>query len=187
MNRVTKLEWPAGWPRTQNRKPAAFDMSLDRAVNSLREELRLLKAANPVLTHQPFRSGAEPGDPGVAVYFDLKGQRKVFACDRWHRVRDNVRALALTIAAMRGIARWGASDMMERAFTGFDALPPPRAPEASRHWSDVLGIGRHASRTEIEAAYRREAKRRHPDAGGTEGAMSELNAARDAALREVGT
>jgi DnaJ-class molecular chaperone len=40
----------------------------------------------------------------------------------------------------------------------------------------------------IDAAYRRLSKERHPDRpGGSHDAMAELNAARDAALKDVGT
>jgi len=39
---------------------------------------------------------------------------------------------------------------------------------------------------DIERAYRELAKRAHPDAGGSQEWMAELNAARDAAKRERG-
>jgi curved DNA-binding protein CbpA len=67
--------------------------------------------------------------------------------------------------------------MVEQAFAGFTALPAPKNP------NEVLGVRSGASRAEIEAAYREKAKRAHPDAGGSEAAMAELNSARDQ-LRE---
>lgn len=180
LERLGRLDWPPGWQRTPAPKPAAFDMSYDRACATLREEIRRLGGRDAVLTHNPFQQGADPRDPGVALYFNLKQGRKVFACDRWQRVRDNVRAIALSIEAMRGLARWGASDLLERAFTGFEALPPPPS-----CW-DVLDLAPGASRDEIWAAHRRLVLKHHPDRGGSPSKTAEINAARDAALKLAG-
>jgi hypothetical protein len=100
----------------------------------------------------------------------------VFACDKWRTVQDNMRAIQRTIEAIRGIERWGASEMMERAFAAFEALPPPKS-----CW-DILGVRPGSPRDEIEAAYRAKAKRTHPDAGGSTTAMADLNRARSEAL-----
>jgi len=180
LNRHLRLDWPPGWRRTPARKGAAFDLSYDRALEDLAAEIRMLGGRSAIVTHNPFRSGADPYDPGVSVWFDLEGARKVFACDRWHRVRDNVRAIALTINALRGIGRWGASDMLGRAFTGFDALPAPRS-----CWQ-ILGVRETATADEIQAAWRDKLKAAHPDTGGSHAAMAEINAARDAALEAAG-
>jgi curved DNA-binding protein CbpA len=48
----------------------------------------------------------------------------------------------------------------------------------------VLGVGQHAPRAQIEAAYRELARKAHPDTGGSNAAMARLNAARDAALAQ---
>jgi DnaJ-domain-containing protein 1 len=90
-------------------------------------------------------------------------------------VKDNVRAVGKTIEALRGIERWGASDMMERAFSAFEALPAPE------QWWQVLGVSASASAAEIDAAYRAKARAAHPDTGGSDAAMARLNAARDRA------
>lgn len=88
-----------------------------------------------------------------------------------------MRAIQRTIEAIRGIERWGASEMMERAFQAFEALPAPKS-----CW-EVLGLRPGATDEEIQAAYRTKAKGAHPDAGGSQTAMSELNRARDDAMR----
>jgi hypothetical protein len=87
-----------------------------------------------------------------------------------------MRAIEKTIEAVRGIDRWGASEMLERAVQAFEALPAPKS-----CW-DVLGLRPGASRDEISLAHRDKARRAHPDAGGSASAMAELNAARDEAL-----
>jgi curved DNA-binding protein CbpA len=55
---------------------------------------------------------------------------------------------------------------------------------AARAWWEVLDVPRSAGLAEIEAAFRKAAKAAHPDLGGNEAAMQEINAARAAALGE---
>ena len=65
---------------------------------------------------------------------------------------------------------------------GVAALPPPTG---SRPWRDVLDIKGPVTREIVDAAYRRLAREHHPDQGGDHDAMSELNVAKEQALREV--
>ncbi|MCW5695842.1 MAG: J domain-containing protein [Bauldia sp.] len=181
------LAWPAGWPRTRRRQRARFDTTIAKARDELSAEIVRLGGRYPVLSSNlelrlnglPRSSQREPDDPGVAVYFERGGKQMVFACDRWDRAQDNIRAITKTIEAIRGIERWGASELMERAFSAFSALPPPRSP-----W-DILGVPRGSSAEAVKAAFRAKAAAAHPDTGGSTAAMAELNAARDAALREI--
>lgn len=46
-------------------------------------------------------------------------------------------------------------------------------------WFEVLQVDHNASKAVVDAAYKALAKVRHPDAGGTEEAMKELNQAYD--------
>lgn len=180
------LAWPHGWPRTKTPKQSRFDVTGDQASQELVWEIERLGGRYVVISSNvPTRRDGLPyshgkptnGDTGVAVYFKRKGKQMVFACDKWDQVKDNIRAVCKTIEAMRGIERWGASDMMERAFSAFTAIEPPRSP-----WR-VLGVKPNATREEVEATYRAKAKEVHPDAGGSTAAMAELNQARDDALR----
>lgn len=126
----------------------------------------------------PYASQRQPDDPGVAVYFEWKGRRMAFACDRWNRVEDNVQAIRHTIAALRGLDRWGTGHMVEAAFIGFEALPPP-------NWRGDLGLEPDADLQDAENAYREHARTAHPDAGGSAEAMSRLNAAIAQARQEL--
>lgn len=121
----------------------------------------------------PYANQPEPDDPGICVYFEWKGRQMAFACDRWDRVRDNVQAVRHTIAALRGLERWGTGDMVEAAFSGFEALPPP----GERPWHEVLGVARTANMEAVKAAFRQKAKLAHPDHGGDSSAWQELHRA----------
>lgn len=212
MTTAYPLSWPEGWPRSPQRKAARFSKSDWRAGYGsssyrVQRELSIADATKRVLEELqrlgvPYgewiistnlelrldglpRSGqAAPADPGVAVYWQRPGETmKVMAIDIYDRAADNLAAVAATLNAMRAIERHGGAQILERAFTGFTALPPPGT---SRPWWEVLGMADPAlrrSRDAILDAYRMQAKKAHPDAGGSDAAMAEINAARDEALR----
>lgn len=189
------LHWPSGWPRTKTPQSSRFDISFVAARDGLFDEIKRMGGRYPVLSTNielrrdglPYANQPTPADSGVAVYFERKGKQMVFACDRWRLVKDNIRAIQKTIEAMRGIERWGASDMLERAFSAFEALPPPSAANR-KSWREVLGFPNEFKpcREDIEAAYRARAKRAHPDAGGSVDQFNELQQARVDSLKAMG-
>lgn len=163
------LHWPAGRGRTSRRSEGPFDLagkSPHSVMEQLRREVRLMSGKQLVIstnmpTRQdglPYANARQPDDPGVAVYFERSGDRVCFACDQYDRVWKNMRAIAKTIEAMRGIERWGSKEMLDRAFTGFAALPPPiemSGPDSlPRPWHDILGVASGAPWSEIRTAYR---------------------------------
>lgn len=178
------LEWPAGWPRSKGNQSSTFKTTTDKARRNLLNQIGLMGGTSVVLsTNVPLRQDGqmradrEPVDGGAAVYFQRQGKGMVFACDRYDTVRENIHALGLTIEAMRGIERWGASELMERAFSGFKQL---QAENASPSWWEVLQVTANASVDQVEAAYRKMAKIAHPDAPtGSHDAMAALNLARE--------
>ncbi len=108
------------------------------------------------------RSGqSEPDDPGIAVYWRAGGATRCMAIDRYERTADNLAAIAATLEAMRAIERHGGAEILDRAFTGFTALPA-----AAKPWHVVLGVPAHTSTADVEQAYKRARGRMHPDAGG---------------------
>lgn len=189
------LQWPHGRKRCERRQRehAKFNVSFARARDNIVNEVKLLTggrwgpdpmtviSSNVSLRRDglPLANQRQPDDCGVAVYFLYKKRQMSFACDRWIKVEHNMQAIAKTIEALRGIARWGTGEMLEAAFTGFMALP---APGAAREWWEVLGVVRFATRDEISVAYRRLASLNHPDRGGSAAAMASINAARDQGL-----
>ncbi|MBU0516736.1 MAG: J domain-containing protein [Proteobacteria bacterium] len=183
------LHWPQGWPRTpaNRRRRSQFATPFSRARDGLLDELRLLGARYVTLSTNvglrldglPYASRREPDDPAVAVYFELNGTPHVLACDKWDRVQDNTQAIRKHVEAIRGQERWGVGTL-EQAFKGYKALPDP----SQKPWWEVLGVSRHDSLAEIEAAYRRQARTTHPDHGGDPEAFKRLTVARDQARNE---
>lgn len=195
------LTWPAGWIRTAPgaRRRAPFSsrtysvgasaagslraLTVFQALGRVEAELRRLGAderdrvvssnLQPRLDGLPRSDQAEPGDPGVAVYFRLKGQPRALACDRWTRVADNLAAIAAHIDAIRAVERYGVGTL-DQAFAGYTALPANTAAA----WWHVLGCASDASLAQVEAAFRTQAEVHHPDRGGSHDAMARLTEAR---------
>lgn len=189
-DRAFPLYWPEGVKRTAYRARSKFKTPLGSAREELLAELRLLRASGPIIsTNLPLRPDGlfriderRIHDPGCAVYFRHKNTPRSMACDRWDDLASNIHALALTIEALRGIERWGSSDMVERAFTGFTALTPP-----ATDWRFVFGLSSPSNpRLElVKDIYHKLAFAAHPDRGGSTEEMARLNAAMEAAEKEL--
>lgn len=200
------LCWPPGRPRTpagerthsQFHRRAKVEgasytqklaITLAGARRMLQEELDRLGAASIILSTnieltkygEPRSDRRPPTDPGAAVYFTHQGRDMAFACDRWNKVEENVRAIAKTIEALRGIERWGTGEMVQAAFTGFLELPvhTPPAP-----WYAALGVKAHDSTEAVKDAYSKLVLKNHPDRGGDTETMAEINRAFEAFKRE---
>src|ERR1700730_2465821 len=56
---------------------------------------------------------------------------------------------------------------------------PVRKFDSKRDYYRVLGVGENASKPDIDRAYRKAARKRHPDGGGSDEAMKSLNEAHE--------
>jgi hypothetical protein len=192
------LHWPDGHPRTPpgQRRRGAFRTPLGRARDDVVEEItarKRLGGQNPVVSTNlslrrrdglPYANQAAPEDPGVAVYWEMDGQPYVVACDRWLSVADNLQAISKTLRALRGIQRWGTTEMVRQAFRGFQALP---GPESNPWWAAELQMGNPPyALQEAEFNFKVLARERHPDRGGTNDAFKRLRQALEEARRELG-
>lgn len=210
------LQWPENAKRTPTgkRERSRFgirgQVSFSQSRRELLDELSRLGAANAVITSDlPTRHDGLPYatnvtrdiDSGIAVWFVLPDdhgnlQERVFACDRWVSHAENMRGLALTIAAIRGIDRWGVADAAARAFAGFAALPPgssgtvPPGP-VKRSWREIFGMTAFETLAPPDllaiarSRHRERIKVAHPDAGGSHEAAAEINAALAEAEQEL--
>lgn len=169
--------WPQGRPRSEEFEAGRFSVSYSKAVEDLKRECGLFGVVNPMLT---VNYAEQKGHPEAALWFVWRDSERVIACDRYTLREANVRAIGLTIEAMRGIERWGTGEILAQAMQGFDALPPPSGGAivpVRREWFEVLGVLPNAPIESCEAVYRVLAKAAHPDAGGSTERMAELNRA----------
>ena len=200
------LEWPAG--KTQrdgnwNRKASKFrDLGFGKCRDDLLKACGRLGCVDIVLSTMvpvrrdglPYAGMAQPSNPGVALYFDLRGEwdpktssrptrHYSLCCDQYRKVEENMRALVHTLDAMGTIRRHGSSDLLEQAMSGFAALP--EASVASDWWR-VLGCSRDATFDQAKARHRELLLQHHPDRGGSDTKMTEINLALANAEREIG-
>jgi hypothetical protein len=191
------LHWPAGWPRTkpEDRRSGTFRQTMGKALDELFDELDRWGAENcvvstdlrPRLDGRPYANQPKVDDPGVAVYFRLGDQELSMACDTFEKIEHNVRAIGLSVANLRSLERYGTSQILERAFRGFTALPEP-----GDAWGTlcldrraITAMPKELADDAIRDAFRSRARQMHPDTGGTDEGFEELERARDAALAEV--
>ncbi len=134
-----------------------------------------------------LRANAKVGFPGVRVSFDSRHGPLTYASDTYTEWRANVRAIALSLQALRAVDRYGVSKSGEQ-YRGWAAIesgagPLMSADAASRFVAQQAGGGFDAAGVladpEIRArAYRAAARRLHPDAGGDPDDFKRLGAAR---------
>jgi hypothetical protein len=193
------LQWPVGWPRHNGpHKDAAFrtgagkyrsshsrSLSVSDGVDRVRVALQRMNVSDYNLiisTNVPLRMDGfprsnlpEPSDSGAAVYWKDRNSdtRHCMAIDQYFRVADNLAAIAATLEALRAVERYGGAKIVDRAFTGFTALPPGRS------WREFFGFkeGQPVTRDQLELAYRTARSAAHPDKGGSSEAFQAVEAA----------
>ncbi len=204
------LQWPSRLARTRpadrqrsnfgdRRRSATGNVLSPHATGrEVVQELYRLGAPNWVITSNlpsrgvdgiPYADAPKGDDPGIAVWFEYSGMERVLACDRWFRPEENLRAIAKSIEAMRGMERWGVADVLANVFTGF-AAALPAGPAPVRSWREVLGgdwpdLAPDDVIAIAKARHRRIMEVAHVDAGGSPERMLELNLALEAAEREL--
>lgn len=194
------------WPEERNARPkrSNFSASWQATVDLLTRELRMLDARNPVIQvavdeHEIRQDGtmplasARPRHPGVIVAFDSKHGPLKYVADRFDDWQDNVRAIALGLDSLRRVDRYGITKRGEQ-YTGWRALPAGRPMGPAMTVEDAARyVAKHAgtpvephhlhNASAIDIAYRRAAKKLHPDRGGDPDDFRRLREAYDL-LRE---
>lgn len=188
MTSAYPLTWPDTIPRSTKREAGQFKTSLPAALKNVEDSLRRFGSdsgvalTGVVLSSNVTLGQSRPSDPGVAAWFTWDGQQVCIPVDRYASVEANLQAIHHIIEARRTELRHGTLALVRASFRGFLALP------GAKSWRDVLGFDADSNPThaQVDAAYRAKARKAHPDQGGPPGAMAELNAARDAAIKHIG-
>ena len=136
-----------------------------------------------------------PSSHAIRINFTAKAKGPLsFAIDRYDDWRDNVRAVAKTLEALRAVDRYGVATAGEqyRGWTAISNRPAEmsreQAAEFIAHWAGVAGFADVVAEIaqggeDLRTAYYAAAKRAHPDVTGDDGdTMARLNAARDLLL-----
>jgi hypothetical protein len=203
--------WPAGQPKTayNGRQSAAlFKSTFADTLDKLEYELSRLDAVDVVmrlavenadLTNRGRLKNTDKqlGFPGVVLNYlarQWRGGQRIetpyeLANDTYVTWKANLRGIALTLEALRGIDRWGAARRGQQ-YTGFSALPPgDGAPPPAEVWTtqraasflaEHSGFSVSAILADAEVrteAHRRAVRRLHPDRGGDHEDMLRLTRA----------
>jgi hypothetical protein len=173
-----------GPPPPLGDRPSPFSAPMGRTTRLLARELRALDAERAVLevalretqirVDGLPRADARPEIPAVRLSFDSRWGPLRYETGEYRRWEDNVRALALSMEALRAVDRYGVSKRGEQ-YRGWRALPmststtDPRdlvvTPEQARQVIEEA-LGGPISDGRLDDAIRRAILRTHPDRGG---------------------
>jgi hypothetical protein len=194
MNYIYKpiVRWPREFTSPRTRSP--FKASWDSTMRLLSHEVGSLAGENLVfqiaVPPEEFKKdgtlfkNATLKHPGVIVTFTSRHGPIQMPCDTFEGYRDNVRAVALSLEALRRVDRYGVTRSGQQ-YTGWKQLPgaiivpAPMTPEEAARIlaSEADPLGSVDARSSSAAAalhdpktadflYRCAAKRLHPDVPG---------------------
>lgn len=187
------IDWPRGFERTDafdRERNNRFDLPLGRAFDELETELDRLGVevdgdapgfrysfdARQRKTDQRPYSRASPDDPGFVLRWTMDGHDYAVACDRYSRLRDNVRAVGLYVREKRKMdsrpVETGESEFANARLPPGDGETDAIVAREPPH--EVLGVARDAEPEVIRGAARQLKKKHHPDAGGDEERFKEI-------------
>jgi hypothetical protein len=167
-------------PRTKDRKPAQFKASWLQTLDLLEYELQRLVAHHVVIqiedpeTHKRMRNDGSitlpdkfwRDKPGVILNFESPKGNISMPCDRYPHWRDNLRAIALSLEALRAVDRYGVTKGNEQ-YIGWAQIEAPSPGMDRESALQTIASILQAPRDAVDAnpaAFVREARiRYHPD------------------------
>lgn len=196
------------WPRkmTFNRTSSQFKAHYNATLDLLDRELehagasgvavQLAVAEQDIAANGNLKGGRLTRHPGVILSYTCKGRQISFPCDKYSDWRENLRAIALSLEALRKVNRYGVSTGEEQ-YTGWARLEgpagstaaPPKLSKAealailstAAGWP-VIEFNGEVPANLVEAAFREAAKKTHPDAGGNADDFKRVHEARQVLL-----
>lgn len=180
---MTEVDWPPAFDRTppdERTKNRSYEVSLAKAFDDLEAEMERLDADDfrysfdaPQREKDSRPYGrASPDDPSFVLRWLMAGEQFAVACDRYSRLRDNVRTVGHYVREKRKMeSRPVATGESEFA----NARLPPGDDErkqvvvagaGSEPPHEVLGVSPDAPAAVVKGAARSLKAEHHPDAGG---------------------
>jgi hypothetical protein len=167
---------------SHERKRSQFKAPWNRTLSLLEKELMNLGASEVILEGgwkaDQIRVDGSPyvrattSHPAVILRFrDAENRPLAFPCDRFDVWEDNVRAIALSLEALRAVDRFGVTKHSEQ-YTGFKAIEAPKqwtVDDAAAFLSIKAGASPVAIIEDVSqyrSGYRVAAISLHPDRGG---------------------
>ena len=182
------LHWPPNYPRTRSVIKSQFKTSVSGALKNVQASIAAFsrdsgkQVSELTISSNYSLTTSSPKDAGVAVYFTWDGISTCIAVDRYAKIEENLQAIHHVLEAERTKMRHGGLAIVQAAFRGYAALPPP---SSKRGWWEVLGVARYGlTITVVERKYLELAKKHHPDNGGSAEIMAEINTAIAEARKE---
>jgi hypothetical protein len=169
-------KWPGEKHSPYKRKKAPFGVTYARLLDDLERELKHLGARDIII--QAYlkrdqirndgwpRSSERPFEPGIVLSFlNRENQEIAFPCDTYKKWESNLRAISLTLTALRAIDRYGVSQHAEQ-YKGWAKLPPAPVKMSPAEAMTFLRLHSEiepAGKASLEAAFRAAARKLHPD------------------------
>jgi hypothetical protein len=179
------LQWSG--PTTKTRKEAAFRSTWVQTLDLLEYELGKLRARDVVIQIEDpngirgIRNDGSirlldqkyfPSKAGVILMFESPKGNISMPCDRYDCWRDNLRAIALSLEALRAVDRYGVTRGNEQ-YRGWAQLPATNGKMTRQDAIQIIALVVNADPTSLsdhwesigEAMIKRAKKLMHPDAG----------------------
>jgi hypothetical protein len=191
-------QWPGGKHLPDKRKKSPFDIKFARLLDDLERELKHLGAGDVVI--QAYlrrdqirndgwpRSSERPSEPGIILSFLNREKEEIsFPCDTYLTWESNLRAISLTLTALRSIDRYGVSQHAEQ-YKGWARLPA--APQKMSTHDAVTFLMLHSGiypkdPESLKQAYRASTRKLHPDAANGSAEQFDRATRAKAALEEA--
>lgn len=177
--------WPGVPAAAHKQRRSLFSSSYSKTLELLDGEMTKIRAKDILIqtymTRDQIRNDGwpraginKPKSPGVILTFRREGKTVSMPCDRFDRWEDNLRAIALSLAVLRSVDRYGVTQSGEQ-YRGWESLPAPDKNTPSRsdaaeiiaRWSGIKAYLIIADGSTCRDAVNEAMRRTHPDKGGS--------------------
>lgn len=206
---MNESDWPPvigeRTPASERKRGSKFQASLGQTTQEIATEMDRLGADDWRATSGSGgrytkknglpKHNANPDDPGFVLQWSKDGEQFAVGCDRYTRLRDNVREVFLWVRETRkrsdrpvvtGESEFAAARLPPADEEAIAAPPAPSTDELDEDPAEILGVQPDAPDDLVKSAFRTQVKdlEGHPDTGGSSGRFQKLQQAREAMLDE---